>query len=456
MSALLRIRAVLRGLRSDRRANVTITFALALIPIIGFVGAAVDYSRANSAKASMQASLDATALALSKEAVGLSAAALNSKADAYFKANFNRPEAKNIIVTPTFTDLGNGNFKIQVAGTAKIDTTITGIWQPSIAIGANSQVLWGYKKLELALALDNTGSMAVVQQDDASEDRGEEFDRHAEEGREKRRATSRSRSFRSTPPSIWEPATRTSPGSTSTRSIATAGNPAAAATARTGRITGKAACATAPSPMTRRTTPPGTLAGTKFPVHDCGSLTTLVPLTYDWTKLNSKVDAMQPNGNTNVTIGLAWALHSLTPARAVVGGVRAKAGSRQGHHSVDRWREHRGVENSNNTTITNVTTIDARTKVACNNVKAAGIKLYTIRVIDGNADLLSQCATNPTYFYDVQDAASSTRCSRPSHRAWRACVCRSEQAPAVARMRPVTGAGSDSIRRQFSGKFSRN
>ena len=37
-----------------------------------------------------------------------------------------------------------------------------------------------------------------------------------------------------------------------------------------------------------------------------------MPLTYDWTALNNKVDAMQPNGKTNVTIGLAWAWHALT------------------------------------------------------------------------------------------------------------------------------------------------
>ena len=39
-----------------------------MIPIIGFVGAAVDYSRANSAKAAMQAAIDSTALMLSKDA----------------------------------------------------------------------------------------------------------------------------------------------------------------------------------------------------------------------------------------------------------------------------------------------------------------------------------------------------------------------------------------------------
>ena len=32
-----------------------ITFALATVPVIGFVGAAVDYSRANSDKTAMQA-----------------------------------------------------------------------------------------------------------------------------------------------------------------------------------------------------------------------------------------------------------------------------------------------------------------------------------------------------------------------------------------------------------------
>ena len=47
-------------------------------------------------------------------------------------------------------------------------------------------------------------------------------------------------------------------------------------------------------------------------MYDCGTLTKLMPLSYDWTALNDKVDAMQPNGNTNVTIGLVWAWHALT------------------------------------------------------------------------------------------------------------------------------------------------
>jgi hypothetical protein len=38
-------------------------------------------------------------------------------------------------------------------------------------------------------------------------------------------------------------------------------------------------------------------------------------------------------------------------------------------------------------------------------VKAANIKLYTVRVIDGNATLLQQCATKSDMYYDVDNAA---------------------------------------------------
>ena len=83
--------------------NVAITFAMATLPIIGGVGAAVDYSHANNVKAALQAALDSTALMLARDASDLNASDLNSKALNYFKAMFDRPEAKNIAVTATYT-----------------------------------------------------------------------------------------------------------------------------------------------------------------------------------------------------------------------------------------------------------------------------------------------------------------------------------------------------------------
>ena len=49
--------------------------------------------------------------------------------------------------------------------------------------------------------------------------------------------------------------------------------------------------------------------------------------------------------------------------------------------------------------------IDARTGTVCDNIKKANIKLFTVRVIEGNAPLLQGCATADNMFFDVQAAS---------------------------------------------------
>ena len=62
-------------------------------------------------------------------------------------------------------------------------------------------------------------------------------------------------------------------------------------------------------------------------------------------------------------------------------------------------------DNTENRFTTNGSEIDARTSLACTGVKNAGISLYTIRVIDGDATLLKNCATRPDMYYDVKKAS---------------------------------------------------
>ncbi|HLQ89877.1 MAG TPA: pilus assembly protein TadG-related protein [Xanthobacteraceae bacterium] len=69
---------VYKGFRQFGRSkggNITITFAFASIPLFGMAGAALDYSRANSARTAMQAAVDSAALMLSKDAQTLSTTA---------------------------------------------------------------------------------------------------------------------------------------------------------------------------------------------------------------------------------------------------------------------------------------------------------------------------------------------------------------------------------------------
>ena len=98
LSRLPGVRALMSRFRDDRRASVVPIFAFALIPILALTGTAVDYSRANNARTALQAALDATALTLSKEAVGMDDTALKTKATNYFNSNFNNVEAKNVVV----------------------------------------------------------------------------------------------------------------------------------------------------------------------------------------------------------------------------------------------------------------------------------------------------------------------------------------------------------------------
>ena len=60
--------------------------------------------------------------------------------------------------------------------------------------------------------------------------------------------------------------------------------------------------------------------------------------------------------------------------------------------------------NAQNRWSTSESSIDARTALACTNAKATNIKIYTVRVIDGNATLLRNCATNPNMYYEVSQA----------------------------------------------------
>ncbi len=130
-----------------------------------------------------------------------------------------------------------------------------------------------------------------------------------------------------------------------------------------------------------------------------------MPLSYDWTALNGKIDEMTPNGNTDVTVGLAWGWHALTPntplteASAPVANLDKVIVLLTDGDNTEAW------DNTNNKKITSQAAIDARTAQACANVKAANIKIYTIRVINGNATLLKSCASSPTMYYDVQQAS---------------------------------------------------
>src|SRR3712207_5572792 len=93
------MRAVDRFSR-DERGTIAIVFALALVPVLGFAGAAIDYAHATQVRGKLQAAVDAAALAAltvrastntQREANGTSA----------FQANRPAGEASSVAVKAT-------------------------------------------------------------------------------------------------------------------------------------------------------------------------------------------------------------------------------------------------------------------------------------------------------------------------------------------------------------------
>ncbi|MFN5719268.1 MAG: pilus assembly protein TadG-related protein [Bradyrhizobium sp.] len=158
------IRAAARRYATSTNGNVAVMFTLAILPILAFVGVAIDYTRANNARSSMQAALDSTALMLSKDLTmgNITAAQIPSKAQAYFNGLYTNKDGQGIAVSATYTTpTSNAAATILLSGSGHVKTTfLQAAGYPStMNFGTSSTTTWGNVKMRVALALDNTGSM---------------------------------------------------------------------------------------------------------------------------------------------------------------------------------------------------------------------------------------------------------------------------------------------------------
>ena len=389
MRLVRRLQTLVLAFRSATGGNVATMFGIMLVPILGLAGTAVDYSRANSARTALQAALDSTALMLSKDAQNLTATQLSQRAEQVFKALFNRTEVANLEVKAAFVTPQSGSFKLDVSANGTVPAAFVRVFGMSeMKIDSSTQVLWGLKRLEVALALDNTGSMAssgkMTELKKAVKTLLDTLQKAAQRPDDVKIAII-----------PFDTTVRLSDGSNPPSWVRFDGSP------RRRDWTGCIEDRDQSNDVKDTAADAGT-SSTMFPAAECGGTGSLVrmrELTNDWNTLRSTVDQMAPNGNTNVTIGLVWGWHALTANAPFTTGAAPAADLEKviilltdGDNTKNRWTNTSAA-------------IDARTQLACDNVKAANIKIYTVRVIDGNATLLRGCATNPGMYYDVQQAS---------------------------------------------------
>ncbi|HZC11544.1 MAG TPA: TadE/TadG family type IV pilus assembly protein, partial [Mycobacterium sp.] len=147
-----RLRHLVRG----RDGNIAMIFALAAIPVIVGAGIAVDVGRAYLVRLQLEAALDSAALAVASSQ-GLTAAQLQTRLQSYFDSNYPMlRQTQDLSVTMTDPTQP----VINVTASVQLPTTFLRLISVNqFPVSASNQVSKGTNALELALVLDNTGSM---------------------------------------------------------------------------------------------------------------------------------------------------------------------------------------------------------------------------------------------------------------------------------------------------------
>ena len=405
-SLLQKLRSKLRAFDRAREGSVVVWFAMASLPMAGFVGAAVDYSHANSVRTAMQMALDSTALMLSKEAANLTTAQLNTKATAYFSALYTRPEVTGITITPTYTtDAGS---QVTVAGSGNVKAAFMGILGVStITIHGTSTVTWGNARMRVALALDTTGSMnddgkmpalktaaksLLTQLKKAATKNGDvyvsivPFSKDVNVGKNFKldskllRLDLEGAKYGLTGnlwliPMVTDYLKNTWNGCVADRDT---------------------------DYDIKNTAPDQNIPGTLFPVEQYNECPApLMPLSYDWSKLEDKINELYPAGATNQVIGLQWAFQSLTSAPFTI---PAKEANYSYSDVIILMTDGLNTQSRHSN---NQASVDAREKLLCANIKAAKITIYAIHVNTGGdpaQQVLKDCASDATKYFEIKQA----------------------------------------------------
>ena len=389
------------------RGGVAPLMGILALPLMGSVGVAVDYSRASSARTAFQAALDSTALMLSKTAATQSTADLQTTATNTFNALFTRTDVSNIAIATNYVS-SNGS-KIILDGSATISTNFLSVLGYSrLNITASTTSTWGNTRLRVALVLDNTGSMSSSNKMTALKTASQNlltqlktaavtdadiyvsiipFSKDVNVGADKFNETWLRWD-------LWDAENGTcSNSSYHSQSSCVSHNkiwtPASHSTWN--------GCVTDRDQNFDTKNDAPVAGGTLYPAEQYSSCSApLMQLSNDWTSLSGKIDEMQPNGNTNQAIGLQMGWQSLTAPPFTVPAMDTNYTYNQviilltdGLNTEDRW-------------YTNQSSIDTREQKTCDNIKSAGITLYTVQVNTGNdptSTLLKNCASDPSKFF---------------------------------------------------------
>ena len=381
----------LRDFRNSESGATAVIFGLAVLPVMAALGAAIDYSRAANVRASMQRAADSAAVAVARDSAALSDTAAETRGRDFFAANFRDEDATLVPV-----EVKRDSKTVRVAASGTVPTAFMQIFGiKSVPVSTKSVVSWGSRKIELALVLDNTGSMKDPL---GSGFKIDELKKAAHKLLDQAEKTSAEKD-----------AIKISIVPFDTQ--VNVGNLLGGLDVSFDFGVSKAAWRGCVGDRDWKgnydvsdEAPRLALKDSLFPAAACnGSLAELQPLTSDFAALRKTVSAMSPTGMTNITIGTTWGLKTLSSGSPLSEAAPYKSANLDKYLVVLT-----DGDNTQNSFKMKTSEIDARTRLACQSAKDAGVKVFTVLVGKGNANLLRDCAGNGGTFQEVKDAAAIT------------------------------------------------
>lgn len=417
-------------LANDTRGNISITFGLSAISLFVMIGGSIDMMRVFSSKTKIQAAMDSAVLAggraLQISPTNDSAVAI-SAAQAYY--NQMKPSgvtgaAPNFEVIEDSTVLkGVVSFAVatpflKLVGLPQIQQTL--MTEAALASGGNTNT-----SLEVSLMLDTTGSMDGQKIEDLKVAAKELIDI----------VVWNDQSEQTSKVALAPFAPRVNVGNMIAQVTGMSATWSGlklrqCVTERTGTY---AFTDAAPGTGAWLNAYGGNRSSNTTNYTSTGACTApeeqIVPLTSDKDLLKSKIDAFTASGATAGSLGTAWAWYLLSPNWAPVLPEGSKPRSYSDVTSMNAngapklrkiavlmsdgiYNTFGGVNYGD--TSSQATTISNNAVALCNNMKAAGIKVYTVGFQLGGSqlaiDTLKACASrepndpadSPSYFFNVE------------------------------------------------------
>lgn len=429
---------LLRRLAADRRGSTAMIFAISMVGLCGMVGLSLDYSRALKVRSSAQSTLDQAVLAaaITKAAGGDTSAALAE----FFNRNWSGQHAAD---APVLSLVTNTDDTLKASASVNVEAMfgkVVGV--SSFPINVVSEARTGMPVTEVALAVDNTGSMSGTKltalKDSAKlmidevykKPKADQrvnfgivpFAEYVNVGTQYRGQSWLSVPNDSTSNQCWMETPVTS--KTNCRTLTGAGyNDGVAYTytyeqcdytygppeQKCGVVETKwyGCVGSRPSPQDQEV-----VADSARPVPGLMNMSCNSPLqrlTSDRTTLNSKIDEFVAAYETYIPAGLMWGWRVLSPTGPFADGAPVTGANRarkvlvlmtdgENTRSLDA-PYHWGNSKSD---------ADTLPSTLCTKVKSASIEIYTVafEVTDNQTrNMLRNCATAPNYYFDAKSTS---------------------------------------------------